>query len=203
MRNNCITFIKAVAILIVLLPGCNSDEVPKDPVHGVLSAAVEYNQSPVYLAGDFSGNRGVYIWITDRDSIYIDTVQQYHDPSRSLKSRWRDDNPLNWIKATGREYSLDGVTAASMSGDESGIYESQEWDCYDSDGEEISQGEYRVWVEITTHDQLSLGSGDYIGDDPKLFSGEVDLSSESTTAYIEGDEEITGISIEYINELHQ
>ena len=183
-----------ISFIFPTLFGCPPVTEDTGPVvSGTLSVAVDYEISPIYLETDYPGNRGVYIWVTDAEGNYVDTVQQYHDPFRSKKSRWRDDNPLNWINATGREYSLDGVTAASIQGSESGSYLSQEWDCRYSDinGEEsrIEPGTYTVFVEITTHDQISVGSGDYFGDDPMLFSGSILLDSTDQTAVIEGDGE--------------
>lgn len=186
-------------------PGCapvedSPGEDPGPTVSGTLSVEMEYEKSPVFLSGTFSGNRGVYIWVTDKEGKYIDTIQQYYDPFRSRKSRWRDDNPLNWIEATGREYSLDGVTSASIHGDETGTYLSEDWDCLDSEESPIPQDTYQVWIDVTTHDQWSVGSGDYIGDPPKLFSGEINLGSEDSTAEITGDAEFPTITVYFINE---
>jgi hypothetical protein len=98
-----------------------------------------------------SPNRGLYIWVTTTNNIYVNTIQRYLGQGSGKTG----DNPTVWKSYAGSS-SLDGVTSASVKTAVTS-YQSASWNCKDKTGADVPFGTYKVWLEIcqdnsTTHE---------------------------------------------------
>lgn len=112
------------------------------------SGSVDFSVQTTTYNGRYSPRNVGVIWITDAQGAFVQTLK--------IWARTRAGYLTNWRSSSGENY-VDAVTSATINSHQT---HNVTWDCTDSNGNLVADGNYRIYMEFTENN--STGKLSYV-----------------------------------------